>query len=99
MARSEFAPDVLTAQPANARPAGNDEDWQEVAQAMRLALKRAVDYAMRHPDAVQAANEAMRLLRSEFLWRFELLRSRQRQPVLIVPEPLLPLATVCQPPD
>ncbi len=43
----------------------------------------------------QVANAALAMLRAEFLWRFELLRSRQRQPILIVPEPLLP-ATISQ---
>ena len=47
-------------------------------------------------DAVEGANAAIAMLRAEFLWRFELLRSRQRQPDLIVPEPLPMDATVIQ---
>jgi hypothetical protein len=79
---------IRTAHASNGRPAENDEGLVKLAQAMRRALKRAADYAMRHDNAAEAANEALALLRAEFLWRFELLRSRQRQPVLIVPEPL-----------
>ncbi len=75
-------------------PRTADDDYQvELARAMRRALKCAVDYAMRHDDATVAANEALAMLRAEFLWRFELLRSRQRQPALIVPQPL-PTTTV-----
>jgi hypothetical protein len=52
---------------------------------------------MCHDNAAEAANEALALLRAELVWRFELLRSRQRQPVLIVPEPLLPVTVItCQ---
>ena len=47
-------------------------------------------------SAAEAANEALGLLHAEFLWRFELLRSRQRQPSLIIPEPLPPSAAICQ---
>lgn len=74
----------------NGRPAGDDDYQVKIARAMRQALKRAADYAMRYDDAAEAANEALLLLRAEFLWRFDLLRSRQRQPTLIVPEPLPP---------
>ena len=80
---------IETPHASNRRPVENDEDLPaKLAQAMRRALKRAANYAMRHDNAAEAANEALALLRAEFLWRFELLRSRQRQPVLIVPEPL-----------
>ena len=77
--------------------AENDEERAKRAQAMRRALKRAASYAMCHDNAAEAANEALALLRAEFVWRFELLRSRQRQPALIVPGPL-PAVTVlpCQ---
>ena len=82
---------IETPHASNRRPVENDEDLPaKLAQAMRRALKRAADYAMRHDNAAEAANEALALLRSEFVWRFELLRSRQRQPVLIVPKPLPP---------
>jgi hypothetical protein len=77
--------------------AENDEERAKRAQAMRRALKRAASYAMCHDNAAEAANEALALLRAEFVWRFELLRSRQRQPALIVPEPLLPVTVItCQ---
>jgi hypothetical protein len=79
---------LLTPHASNGRPAENDDDGVKLAQAMRRALKRAADYAMRHGNAAEAANEALAMLRAEFVWRFELLRSRQRQPVLIVPAPL-----------
>ena len=80
---------------SNGRPAENDEDLRaKLAQAMRRALKRAADYAMRHDNAAEAANEALALLRAELVWRFELLRSRQRQPALIVPKPLPPVTVI-----
>lgn len=82
-----------TTHTSNGLRAGNDDYQVELALAMRRALKRAADYAMQHDDAAAAANEALAILRAELLWRFELLRSRQRQPTLIVPEPL-PTATV-----
>ena len=85
---------IETPHASNRRPVENDEDLPaKLAQAMRRALKRAANYAMRHDNAAEAANEALALLRAEFVWRFELLRSRQRQPVLIVPGPL-PAVTV-----
>ena len=89
---------IETPHASNRRPVENDEDLPaKLAQAMRRALKRAANYAMRHDNAAEAANEALALLRAEFVWRFELLRSRQRQPVLIVPEPLLPVTVItCQ---
>ena len=78
------------------RPAENDENLAKLARAMRRALKRAANYAMRHDNAAEAANQALALLRAEFVWRFELLRSRQRQPALIVPKPMPPVtATGC----
>ncbi len=77
----------------NGKPAENDEAPAKLAQALRRALKRAANYALRHDNAAEAANEALALLRAEFVWRFDLLRSRQRQPVLIVPKPL-PTVTV-----
>jgi len=83
----------------NGRPAGDDEYLAKLARAMRRKLKRAVDYAMRHDDPAAAANEALAILHAELLWRFELLRSRQRQPVLIVPEPLPPCTSVSSPTD
>jgi hypothetical protein len=73
---------------SNCRPTENDEDLAQLAQAMRRALKRAANYAMRQDNAAEAANEALAILRAELIWRFDLLRSRQRQPDLIVPEPL-----------
>ena len=79
---------------SNGHPAENDEDLAKLAQAMRRALKRAANYAMRHDNAAEAANEALALLRAEFVWRFDLLRSRQRQPALIVPKPLPPVTVV-----
>jgi hypothetical protein len=79
---------------SNGRPAENDEDLANLAQALRRALKRAADYAMRHENAAVAANKALALLRAEFVWRFELLRSRQRQPGLIVPKPLPPVTDI-----
>jgi len=84
-----------TTHAGSGRPAGNDEYLAKLACAMRRALKRAADHAMRHDDAAAAANEALALLHAEFVWRFELLRSRQRQPVLTVPAPL-PSAAVSQ---
>jgi len=70
---------IETPHASNRRPVENDEDLPaKLAQAMRRALKRAANYAMRHDNAAEAANEALALLRSEFVWRFELLRSRQR---------------------
>ena len=74
----------------NRRSAGDDEYHVKFARAMRRALRRAANYVMRHGDPAAAANEALVALRAEFLWRFELLRSRHRQPVLIVPAPLPP---------
>jgi hypothetical protein len=85
-----------TGHAGDGRPAGGAEDPVQRYQALRRALKHAADIAMLEDDAAEAANKAMALLRAEFLWRFELLRSRQRQPVLIVPEPLTPTATVSQ---
>lgn len=82
-----------TAHASNGRPADNHAELAKLTQAMRRALKRAANYAMRHDNVAEAANEALALLRAELVWRFELLRSRQRQPILIVPEPL-PLVTV-----
>ena len=88
---------VETPHASNGRPAENEEDLAKLARAMRRALKRAASYAMCHDNAAEAANEALALLRAEFVWRFELLRTRQRQPVLIVPEPLLPVTVItCQ---
>ena len=88
---------IETPHASNGRPAESDEDLAKLARALRRALKRAANYAMRQDNAAEAANEALALLRAEFVWRFELLRSRQRQPVLIVPGPL-PAVTVlpCQ---
>jgi hypothetical protein len=85
---------IETPRASNGRPAENDEERAKLARAMRRALKRAASYAMRYDNAAEAANEALALLRAEFVWRFELLRSRQRQPVLIVPEPLLPVTVI-----
>jgi hypothetical protein len=86
---------IETPHASNRRPVENDEDLPaKLAQAMRRALKRAANYAMRHDNAAEAANEALALLRAEFVWRFELLRSRQRQPVLIVPKPLPPVTVI-----
>jgi hypothetical protein len=62
----------------------------KLARAMRRAHESAADYAMRHDDAAATANEALAILRAEFMWRFELLRSGPRKPVLIVPEPIPP---------
>lgn len=72
----------------NGRPAGNGKDLAKPARALHRAVKRVAALAMRHDDAAAAANEALALLRCELLYRFELLASRQRQPDLIVPEPL-----------
>ncbi len=81
----------------NGRPTENDAEPVQLARAMRRALKRAANYAMRQDNAAEAANEALALLRAELVWRFDLLRSRQRQPVLIDPEPLPPIPTnTCQ---
>jgi hypothetical protein len=77
-----------TTHAGNSRPAGDDEYQAKLAHAMRRALKRAADYAMRQDDAVASANLAIAQLHAEFLWRFEILRSRQRQPDLIVPDHL-----------
>ena len=86
---------IETPHASNRRPVENDEDLPaKLAQAMRRALKRAANYAMRHDNAAEAANEALALLRAEFVWRFELLRSRQRQPALIVPMPLPPVTVI-----
>jgi hypothetical protein len=57
-------------------------------RALQRAVNRAADAAMRCQNRVAAANAALRALRAEFLWRFELLRSRRQQPTLIDPEPL-----------
>ena len=84
---------IETLHASNSRPAENDGDLAKLAQALRRALKRVANYAMRHDNAAEAANEALALLRAEFVWRFELLRSRQCQPALIVPKPL-PTVTV-----
>jgi hypothetical protein len=79
------------------RPTENDAELAQPARAMRRALKRAANYAMRQDNTAEAANEALALLRAELVWRFELLRSRQRQPLLITPEPLPPVpAITCQ---
>jgi hypothetical protein len=43
------------------RPVENDEDLAKLAQAMRRALKRAANYAMRHDNAAEAANETLAL--------------------------------------
>ena len=86
---------IETPHASNRRPVENDEDLPaKLAQAMRRALKRAANYAMRHDNAAEAANEALALLRAEFVWRFDLLRSRQRQPALIVPKPLPPVTVI-----
>jgi hypothetical protein len=85
---------IETPHVSHGSPAENDEDLAKLAQAMRRALKRVADYAMRHDNAAEAANEALALLRAEFAWRFELLRSRQRQPALIVPMPLPPVTVI-----
>lgn len=88
---------IATAHASNGRSMENDADLAQLVRAMRRALRRAADYAMRQDNAAEAANEALALLRAEFVWRFELLRSRQRQPALIVPEPLLPVTVIsCQ---
>ncbi len=88
---------IETAHASNSRLIENDADLAQLVRAMRRALRRAADYAMRQDNAAEAANEALALLRAEFVWRFELLRSRQRQPVLIAPEPLLPVSVItCQ---
>ncbi|HEY7326764.1 MAG TPA: hypothetical protein VH592_03945 [Gemmataceae bacterium] len=85
---------IETPHDSHGRPTENDEDLTKFALAMRRALKRVADYAMRHDNAAEAANEALALLRAEFVWRFDLLRSRQRQPVLIVPKPLSPVTVI-----
>jgi hypothetical protein len=59
-------------------------------QALRQAGRLAADAAMRCADAGEAANFALAALRSEFEFRFELIRQRRR-PALIEPEPLLPV--------
>lgn len=84
-----------TTQTGNGRPADDDDYQVQIARALRRALRRVADYAMLHDDAAAAANEALLLLRAEFLYRFELLRSSKRQPVLIVPHPIPP-ATSCE---
>ncbi|HMF12795.1 MAG TPA: hypothetical protein VKE94_10830 [Gemmataceae bacterium] len=85
---------IETPHTRNGRLAENNEDLAKLAQAMRRALKRVANYAMRHDNAAEAANEALALLRAEFVWRFDLLRSRQRQPALIVPKPLPPVTVI-----
>lgn len=79
-----------TVHAGNGQRDGDDEYLVKIARAMRRALQRAANYAMRHDDTAEAANEALAILRAELLWRFELLRSGPRKPTLIVPEPLLP---------
>lgn len=59
-------------------------------RALRRAVKRIADAAMRCADTAAAGNEALATLRAELVYRFDLLRSRQRQPALIDPEPLPP---------
>lgn len=88
---------IETPRASNGRRIGNDEDRAQLVQAMRRALKRAANYAMRLDNAAEAANEALAILRAEFVWRFDLLRSRQRQPILIVPEPLPPIPAITCP--
>jgi hypothetical protein len=75
-------------------PTANGRKQAGCHRALRRALKRAADYAMRHDDPAAAANEALLMLRAELEWRFELTRSRQRRPALIAPEPLPPATTV-----
>jgi hypothetical protein len=88
---SELLPEqIKSLHPGNGCPAEDGEYLAKLARAMRRALKRAVDYAMRHDDAAKAANEALEILRAELLWRFELLRSGPRKPIPIVPEPIPP---------
>jgi hypothetical protein len=68
-------------------PGGTANGRRQTARyrALRRAVKRAADAAMRCGDLAEAANAALALLRAELLWRFELLRSAQRQPPLIGP--------------
>lgn len=74
----------------NGHPHGNDEYLVKIARAMRRALQRAANYAIRHDDPVAGANEALEILQAELLWRFEILGYRQQQHLLIVPAPLPP---------
>lgn len=88
MLKMEHMPDTIHC--GNGQRDGDDEYLVNIARAMRQALQHAANYAMRHDNPAVAANEALEILRAELLWRFELLRSRQRQPNVIVPEPLSP---------
>src|SRR4051812_31438426 len=74
----------------NGRPAGGGDCPTARHQTLRRALQNCADTVMLSDDAVEAANEALAALRAELVYRFDLLRSRQRQPALIDPAPLPP---------
>lgn len=72
----------------NGYPAGNGAHLENSAGARRRTPTRAADYAMRRDDAAAETSRSLDLRRAKYLWRFELVRSRQRQLELHVPTPL-----------